>query len=35
MIDLYQNIAVAQIAFALMVITFMVVWKLGGNKSPR
>lgn len=35
MIDLSQNIAIAQIAFALGVIAFMVVWKLGGKKSSR
>ncbi len=35
MIDLSQNIATAQIAFALMVIAFVVVWKFGGKRSSR
>lgn len=35
MIDISQNIAVAQIAFALGIIAFVIVWKFTGKKSSR
>jgi len=35
MIDLSQNIAIAQIVFALGVIAFAIVWKLTSKKSSH